>query len=63
MTKTNKFLDKYQKLFGKYALSEGSGGCSTCGYGADSVMSEWDFKSLLNDIDVWIKEEFGNEKD
>lgn len=55
-------MKKIAEVFGgkwsKYANAQGSGGCDTCGYGAEELMSERDFKDLLAAIDKFIAEEF-----
>lgn len=51
------------KLFEKFKDSfdgdvTGGGGCSTCGYGAQHLMSNEAFERLLKEMDEWAEKEF-----
>lgn len=52
------FLTKFKNEFNVRASGQGQGGCSTCGYGAEPLMTDYDFEQLLTDIDQWVEEEF-----
>ena len=53
-----KILAHFENQFAGYANEQGAGGCGTCGYGADRLMSSDDFETLLRDIDKFVAENF-----
>jgi hypothetical protein len=53
-----KLLEHFKSKFSSHAGRQLSGGCDTCGYGADEAMDEDDYNSLLEEIDNWVAENF-----
>ena len=56
-----KFVKAFKDQFKKYAQSQGAGGCDTCGYGAEQVIDEFDYETMLKDMDAWIEANFPKE--
>ena len=54
--KKSKFLEKFEYSF--ISDISGSGGCETCGYGAEQGMSADEFDELLIEIDQWITQNY-----
>lgn len=50
--------EEFADSFERRASGQGSGGCPTCWYGADSQMTDDDFKELLKEIDAFVKKNY-----
>jgi hypothetical protein len=57
-----KFIEAFKDQYKKYAQSQGAGGCDTCGYGAEDVINDYDYETMLRDMDAWIDANFSKDQ-